>query len=213
MAEVNNAGSVVPPELRTVAKAEEEEVVADTQMTGETATSTVGAPMSEVSSAVAPTPGMPAPEGFTPGDLAMNMNPATTAQAPSVDHNPINSEPSSFVAASQAAPQYTATPEDDPRPAPLPATSATGWLVPSAATPASRITFDGMSLISTQITLLFLVLAISYKTHFYLSREHLSPSDAVGSQITFPYQRSPSNGEIAMMIRTGGDYKRYWLLH
>jgi len=134
--------------------------------------------MPEISATQALTQEMPAPEAFTTADLAMESNPMTTAEAPSVDHSDSNaihpfaaaatdpttenSTSSATAAGAEPLSDYSApmvaAAEADTAPEEPEAyanaseypnqreTSALDWLVPPAATPMSKISFDGTPL-------------------------------------------------------------------
>lgn len=163
MAEVIYTNEITPPEesvgpgvtVRNPPTTEESEM-RDTTRTER------GAIMPQMPATQALIQETPVAEALEPGDLAMESNPMPTAEAPSVEHNDSNTIPSAAVVAAepspeQSAPSVTATGVEDPsghsdadgnatEPPNQREISATGWLVPPAATPTSKITFDGRPL-------------------------------------------------------------------
>jgi len=161
------------------------------------------------------TPEMPAPEAFAPDDLAMESNPITTVESPSVEHNDSNNVPSVAAVAVEASPEYSVPPvtaagaepssENLPpsvaaaglellsghsdaygnAPPNRPETTATGWLGPPAATPISKITFDGTPLPFASVHLIITQMdSIACEIeNFASAQDCISPSDAMGSRL------------------------------
>lgn len=139
-----------------------------------TATTGIDAISPQMPATQASTEEMPAPEAFAPRDLAMESNLMTTAEAPSIEHGTSNTVPSAAgVAAEHSTASVTAAGAETSSGYAVPLvpaagvetpskhsdthghatelphqwdTSATGWLVRPAATPISKITFDGTHL-------------------------------------------------------------------
>lgn len=145
--------------------------------TKSTATTDTGAIMPQMPATQALTQEMSAAEALEQGDLAMESNPMTTAEAPSVEHRDSSNNPSAAVVAVKPSPAYSgpsvsATGAEDPsghsyahgnatEPPYQRETSATGWLVPPAATPFSKITFDGTLLPFVFVYLVHTVASLS----------------------------------------------------
>lgn len=124
---------------------------ADTAMTEGTATITTETDLPETTVPELPRPPMRAPESFTREDLAMENNPAVTAEAPSRT----SAATSTFTTTIEPPNEYAGINEGQPEPVLLPETSATGWLVPPAlSTPTSKITFDGTRLTFVSVYLI-----------------------------------------------------------
>ena len=141
MAEVNNTDGVTLSEASAVIHATQPPL--ETHVMGDTTVPTMGASVSEAHAMMAPT--MRAPEAFTSGDVATNQNPVTTAglQPPFGDQDSSTTNHPQAAVASEVQPELPQIHQNTPNPNAAPEISATGWVVPSAVPPASRITFDG----------------------------------------------------------------------
>lgn len=181
MAEVTNTDGTTPAEGNVGPS--EAVPQANPPMTDELGITTIPKIETEVAMPQVPTTepanhDMPAPEAFAPGDLAMESNPTTTAEAFPLEHMDSNTVPSVAIVAAEPSPELSgpsvmaagAEPSSEYSASSVAAaeanspseyadaygntaelpnqaeTSASGWLVPPAATPTSRITFDGTPL-------------------------------------------------------------------
>ena len=121
-----------------------------TSLPNGTTASTMAIPGSEISTDGASLSSVSKTEHLEPESLAMDQNPITTADPGEVhqDQGRPTTDPLPTVAESDAPSDYghtyTEVPEPTAQVAPRTGTSPTGWLVPPAVNPTSRITFDGM---------------------------------------------------------------------
>lgn len=166
MAEITYTIGISPPEESLGSN--EIALRTDTPMTEEirTTTPTTQEPETlilQVPSTEAPLQPMPVHQAFAPDDLAMESNPMTTAEIPPVDNNKSTLAPPVTATAAEPPPVYSHAYGNAPELLNQPETSATGWLVPPAAAPVSRITFDGTLL---QFVSIFLIMPQMHSIRF-----------------------------------------------